>query len=104
MASRTKRKDGVHRRDGNEAAVVVNDQLKALARQGARQVLTEALHEEVDSYLERGPYQRPEEEESFHGYRNGTSPRRLTLGSGTIDLNVPRVRDLPDGLKFTPLS
>jgi transposase-like protein len=76
---------------------VVGDQLEALARQGARQILTEALHEEVESYLQRGRYQRPEEESAFRGYRNGTSPRRLTLGSGTIDLAVPRVRDVPEG-------
>ena len=96
MASRTKRKDGVNRRDGNEAAAVVDDQLEALARQGAREMLMGALDEEVEVYLQRGRYQRPEEEGIFRGYRNGTSPRRLTLGSGTIDLKVPRVRDLPE--------
>jgi transposase-like protein len=97
MASRTKRPDEVNRRDGNEAAAVVGDQLEALARQGARQMLMDALDEEVEGYLERGRYRRNEDEVTFRGYRNGTSPRRLTLGSGTIDRSVPRVRDLPDG-------
>jgi putative transposase len=97
MASRTKRTDEVNRRDGNEAAAVVADQLEALARSGARQMLTAALNEEVEAYLQRGRYQRPKDEETFRGYRNGTSPRRLTLGSGTIDLKVPRVRDIPHG-------
>jgi len=47
MASRTKRQDEVNRRDGTEAAAVVVDQLEALARQGARQMLMDALDEEV---------------------------------------------------------
>ena len=97
MASRTKRPDQVNRRDGNEAAAVVGDQLEALARQGARHMLMDALGEEVEAYLQRGRYRRREDEECFRGYRNGTSPRRLTLGSGTIDLSVPRVRDIPQG-------
>jgi putative transposase len=76
------------------AEVVVSDRLEALARDGARQILTAALVEELDAYLGRGRYQRTE---GFRGYRNGTTPRTLTLGSGTIDLAVPRVRDIPDG-------
>ena len=97
MGSRTNGQDEVNRRDGNEAAAVIGDQLEALARQGAKQMLMEALEEEVHGYLQRGRYRRSEDEETFRGYRNGTSPRRLTLGSGTIDLKVPRVRDLPAG-------
>ena len=96
MGSRTKRQDEVNRQDGNEAAAAASDQLEALARRGARRMLRDALDEEVQAYLQRGRYQRPEEEVIFRGYRNGTSPRRLTLGSGTIDLAVPRVRDIPE--------
>jgi transposase-like protein len=97
MASRTRRKDEVNGQDGNEAAAVVGDQLEALARHGARQMLMDALDEEVEGYLQRGRYRRREDDDDFRGYRNGTSPRRLTLGSGTIDLKVPRVRDIPHG-------
>jgi len=97
MASRTKRVDGVKRRDGDEAAAVVGDHLEVLARQGAQRMLTDALEEEVEAYLQRGRYRRHGDEASFRGYRNGTSSRRLTLGSGTIDLQVPRVRDVPCG-------
>lgn len=84
------------------AAQVVRDQLEALARQGATTILMVTLNEEVDAYLGRGRYERSTEEAGegaigFRGYRNGTSPRRLTLGSGTIDLAMPRVRDIPDG-------
>ncbi len=66
-----------------------------------------ALHEEVEAYLGRGRYQRSgtaarcgdgetaETGHPYRGYRNGTSPRRLKLGSGTVQLKVPRVRDVP---------
>jgi transposase-like protein len=97
MGSRTNGTREVNRRDGNEAAAVVSDHLEALAREGARRMLTDALEEEVEVYLQREKYDRREGEETFRGYRNGSSPRRLTLGSGTIDLRVPRVRDIPEG-------
>jgi putative transposase len=81
---------------------VVSDQLEELARHGARTILMVTLNEEVETYLGRGRYERcgdgsAGDEGGFHGYRNGTSPRRLTLGSGTIDLAMPRVRDIPEG-------
>jgi transposase-like protein len=57
-------------------------------------MLMAALNEEVDAYLGRDRYKRVE---TFRGYRNGTTPRRLTLGSGTVELDQPRVRDLPRG-------
>ena len=79
-------------RSAEEAEPLVRDQLEALARQGARQMLMAALSEEVDAYLKRDAYQRSDR---FRGYRNGTTPRRLTLGGGTLELAVPRVRDVP---------
>jgi putative transposase len=78
----------------DSAAQVVGDQIEALARQGARTMLMAALGEEVDAYLGREAYERGG---GRRGYRNGSSPRRLTLGSGTIDLAMPRVRDIPEG-------
>jgi transposase-like protein len=79
-----------------EPEAVVQDELEALVRQGARQMLMLALNEEVDSYLGRGRYQRTD---GFRGYRNGATPRGLTVGSGRIELAVPRVRDVPEGQK-----
>lgn len=76
------------------ASEVVGDQIEALAREGARAMLMRALNEEMDAYLGRGVYERGGDD---RGYRNGTSPRRLTLGSGTINLAMPRVRDIPKG-------
>jgi transposase-like protein len=71
---------------------MVRDQVEELARAGAREMLMAALGEEVDAYLGRSRYER---EGAFRGYRNGTTPRRLTLGSGTVELDQPRVRDIP---------
>lgn len=77
------------------AAQVVRDQIEELARAGAQEMLMTALGEEVDAYLGRGRYERGDGE--FRGYRNGSTPRRLTLGSGTVELGQPRVRDTPPG-------
>jgi putative transposase len=97
MATTTGRAASVkrpHGEGGDEAQQVVRDQVEELARAGARQMLLAALEDEVNAYLQRERYQRQAE---FRGYRNGTTPRRLTLGSGTVPLDVPRVRDIPPG-------
>ena len=95
MATTARRGSSVKRQDaeaGDEARQVARDQVEELARAGARQMLLAALDDEVNAYLQRERYQRQAE---FRGYRNGTTPRRLTLGRGTVPLDVPRVRDLP---------
>lgn len=97
MARRIDRQGNVKTRcqvDAGEAQAAVRDHLEELARDGARQMLTEALNEEVDAYLRRGRYERTDE---YRGYRNGSTSRRLTLGAGTIDLTVTRIRDIPEG-------
>jgi transposase-like protein len=73
---------------------VVRDHLEELARAGAREMLMRALNEEVEAYLGRGRYERTDD---HRGYRNGSTSRKLTLGTGTLDLGVPRVRDVPEG-------
>ena len=97
MATRTRRHDVVKAQDWNaadEAGQVIQDHLEALAREGAREMLRKALNEEVDAYLGRGRYERSDD---YRGYRNGSTPRQLTLGSGTVQLEVARVRDIPRG-------
>lgn len=89
MASTAERASKVKDNRQGEAREVVEDQLEALAREGARRMLCQALSEEVDAYLGRGRYERTE---VYRGYRNGSTPRKLTPGSGTIDVAVPRVR------------
>jgi len=101
MATTTRTRGDVKQQlNAEQARQVAGDQIEELARQGAQRMLTAALQEEVDGYLGRCRYARPEEGESSagnRGYRNGSSPRRLTLGSGTIELAMPRIRDIPQG-------
>jgi transposase-like protein len=97
MATTTRGRQTVKQDDAQAAEAageVVRDQVEELARAGAQEMLMAAMNEEVDAYLGRGRYQR---DGDFRGYRNGTTPRRLTLGSGTVDLKQPRVRDVPCG-------
>jgi putative transposase len=75
--------------------------LDDLAREGARRMLEAALETEVVEYLARHRGERDE-----RGYakvvRNGRArPRKVTLGSGTVELRAPRVDDRREGEKFT---
>lgn len=67
--------------------------LDELAREGARRMLVQALEAEVATYLERHA-----EERDGRGHalvvRNGHArQRKVTLGSGTIEIQAPRVND-----------
>ncbi|MBA3573020.1 MAG: IS256 family transposase [Pyrinomonadaceae bacterium] len=72
------------------------DPLEAIVRRGARVMLEAALEHEVFEYLERTKHERVAEGEEFRGYRNGyAQERKLTVGSGTIKVRLPRVADVP---------
>ena len=67
--------------------------LDEIAREGARRMLIEALRAEADDYVERHRGERDK-----HGralvVRNGLAQgRKLTLGTGTVELKAPRVDD-----------
>ena len=94
MSSRVLCSRKVKLHDVPEPLEVAEDQLEAIAREGARQMLASALEEERDAYLGRGRYERSG---AYRGYRSGGVPRRLTLGAGTVELAVCRVRDIPRG-------
>ncbi|MCA1603191.1 MAG: IS256 family transposase [Acidobacteria bacterium] len=71
------------------------DPLEAIVRRGAKLMLEAALETEVTEYLERTRHQRTTEETEFRGYRNGyAQQRKITVGSGTIKVKVPRVSDV----------
>ena len=53
-------------------------------------VLDQILEAQVTEQLQAGRYERTERRQ---GYRNGTRPRRLTTRVGTVELQVPQVRD-----------
>ncbi len=67
--------------------------LDELCLAGAQRMLHRALELEVDQYLDRP---RDDRDENGHALvtRNGKArPRKLTIGSGTMDITAPRVRD-----------
>ena len=74
------------------------DPLESLARLGAQRMLQSALEKEIESYLQCKRYER---KEGAVGYRSGYLPeRKLTLGSGSAPLKVPRVGHESAGQKF----
>jgi transposase-like protein len=66
--------------------------LDEIAREGARRMLAQALEVEVADYLARN--QERDEHDRALVVRNGKArPRKVTLGSGTIEVRAPRVDD-----------
>jgi putative transposase len=67
--------------------------LDTLAREGARRMIAAALEAEVAAYIERfGSERGPDGRAAV--VRNGRGrPRQVTLGSGTVTLEAPRVND-----------
>lgn len=77
------------------SAKEAGDPLEALVRRAAQVMLQEALEREVEEFLERRRYERSDDEQ-FRGYRNGMAKeRQVTIGSGTIKVQMPRVSDVP---------
>jgi transposase-like protein len=78
------------RTKGNDDELGVS--LDELAREGARRMLIQALEEEVGDYIAR--HQERDETGRARVVRNGRAkPRKVTLGSGTIEVRAPRVND-----------
>ena len=71
--------------------------LESYVRAKAQGLIQDLLEEEVTELLGRGKSERRAVVDSAPGYRNGHGePRHLTLGSGTIAVRRPRVRDLEE--------
>ena len=67
--------------------------LDALAREGARRMLEQALEQEVAAYIERHRSERDEDERALV-VRNGKGKaRKVTMGAGTVEIQAPRVND-----------
>lgn len=74
----------------------VEDALESYVREGARQMLVVALEEEVSAFLGRSRYER---KKGFRGYRNGHHrAREVTVGLSPVEVRVPRVTNVPDGI------
>ena len=70
----------------------VTPTLDEIAREGARRMLAQALEAEVVDYIAR--HQERDEHGHAQVVRNGKArPRKVTLGSGTIEVRAPRVDD-----------
>ncbi|MDI6809899.1 MAG: IS256 family transposase [Candidatus Eisenbacteria bacterium] len=73
--------------------------LDEVARQGALRMLREVLEAEVEEFLGRKRHERvstgsARDNEKFCGHRNGYGKeRRVTVGSGTLSIRAPRVRE-----------
>ncbi len=74
--------------------------LDEIARQGARRLLIEALNLEVEEYINQNSHEIDENGKRLV-VRNGLSKSRsVTLGSGAVDIQAPRVNDRREGEKF----
>lgn len=62
------------------------------ARRGAQLILQKTLEMEVDEFLGRGRYERSSEG-SLVGYRNGYEPKKVHMAEGSIELQIPQVRE-----------
>lgn len=74
--------------------------LDEIARQGAKRLLIEALNLEVEEYINQNSKEIDEEGKRLV-VRNGVSKSRtVTMGSGAVEVQCPRVNDRRDGEKF----
>lgn len=67
--------------------------LDEIAREGARRMLMAALKWEADSYVERHRSARDEQGHALVVRNGRAASRKVTLGSGTVQLQAPRVND-----------
>jgi putative transposase len=75
--------------------------LDEIARQGAQQMLVAALQAEVADYVEGARGERDGEGRAMV-VRNGSGKsRKVTVGSGTIEVEAPRVHDRREDQRFT---
>src|SRR5229473_3574687 len=68
-------------------------ELDEIARIGARRMLMAALKTEADDYVERHREERDETGRALVVHNGRSQGRKLTLGTGTVELRVPRVND-----------
>ena len=72
-----------------------------LARDGARRMILEAIQLEAEDYIEKCRVFRDERGRALVTRNGKARERSVTLGCGTIHVQMPRVRDDRDGKQFT---
>ena len=76
--------------------------LDQIAREGARRMLVSVLEQEVEEFLGRKRYER---QDGAVGYRNGYGKKRkVAVGSGTMAIRAPRVRECLEPFKSRVLK
>ncbi len=71
-----------------------------IAREGARRMLMHCLNLEVEEYINQNTDAVGEDGRRLV-VKNGVGrPRKVTMGSGTVEVSAPRVNDKRDGEKF----
>ena len=68
-------------------------ELDEIARAGARRMLMAALATEAAAYVERHRDERDDEGRALVVHNGRSQGRKLTLGTGTVELKAPRVND-----------
>ena len=87
-----------------ETQETFKDALSELVRQGARQIIAQAVDAELSEFLEQ--YREVQDASGRQGVvRNGYLPERtITTGIGEVRVKVPKVRDrTKSGIKFNSL-
>ena len=87
-----------------ETQETFKDALSELVRQGARQIIAQAVDAELSEFLEQ--YREVQDASGRQGVvRNGYLPERtITTGIGEVSVKVPKVRDrTKSGIKFKSL-
>jgi putative transposase len=100
----TMTQDNVVELKTQETAETFNDALSELVRQGARQIIAQAVEAELSAFLEQ--YEAVKDPSGRQGVvRNGYLPERtLSTGVGDVDIQVPKVRDRTgSGIKFNSI-
>lgn len=67
--------------------------LDELAREGARVMIAHALRIEAEEYVRRHRDERGEDGRALVVANGAARPRRVTVGSGTLEVKAPRVND-----------
>jgi transposase-like protein len=75
--------------------------LDEIARAGALQMLTAALRTEAKDFVARHAALRDDRGHALVVANGKARARKITLGSGTVEVSAPRVNDRRPGMKFT---
>lgn len=67
--------------------------LDELAREGARVMIAHAMRIEAEEYVRRHREERGEDGRALVVANGAARPRRVTVGSGTVEVKAPRVND-----------